>query len=162
MRLGVLDIGSNTGHLLVVDASVGAAPLPASSHKQPLRLAEHLDESGAVTVGIRNAIVVVGEDGSAEFLGTLANYTSEETTVELEARSDDLVLFSGSVVVPAGGTVVLGDDGEQTIAIGDFPVPAGAVFTLDLSAGGETIELTVPVTDTSLDHYGDATEAPAG
>ena len=42
MRLGVLDIGSNTGHLLVVDAHGGAAPLPASSYKQPLRLAEHL------------------------------------------------------------------------------------------------------------------------
>lgn len=49
MRLGVLDIGSNTGHLLVVDAHGGAAPLPASSHKQPLRLAEHLDDEGAVT-----------------------------------------------------------------------------------------------------------------
>ena len=49
MRLGVLDIGSNTGHLLVVDAHGGAAPLPAHSYKQPLRLAEHLDEHGAVT-----------------------------------------------------------------------------------------------------------------
>ena len=49
MRLGVLDIGSNTGHLLVVDAHGGAAPLPASSHKQALRLAEHLDADGAVT-----------------------------------------------------------------------------------------------------------------
>jgi exopolyphosphatase/guanosine-5'-triphosphate,3'-diphosphate pyrophosphatase len=49
MRLGVLDIGSNTGHLLVVDAHGGAAPLPAFSHKEPLRLAEHLDEGGAVT-----------------------------------------------------------------------------------------------------------------
>ena len=48
MRLGVLDIGSNTGHLLVVDAHGGAAPLPAFSYKEPLRLAEHLDESGAV------------------------------------------------------------------------------------------------------------------
>jgi exopolyphosphatase/guanosine-5'-triphosphate,3'-diphosphate pyrophosphatase len=48
MRLGVLDIGSNTGHLLVVDAHGGAAPLPASSYKQPLRLAEHLDDQGAV------------------------------------------------------------------------------------------------------------------
>ncbi|GAB3989733.1 Ppx/GppA phosphatase family protein [Nocardioides marmoraquaticus] len=49
MRLGVLDIGSNTGHLLVVDAYRGAAPLPASSVKEPLRLAEHLDADGAVT-----------------------------------------------------------------------------------------------------------------
>lgn len=53
MRLGVLDIGSNTGHLLVVDAYRGAAPLPASSVKEPLRLAEHLDADGAVTeVGV--------------------------------------------------------------------------------------------------------------
>src|SRR3712207_8983202 len=44
---------SNTGHLLVVDAHGGAAPLPAFSFKQPLRLAEHLDESGAVSqVGV--------------------------------------------------------------------------------------------------------------
>jgi len=49
MRLGVLDIGSNTGHLLVVDAYRGAAPMPASSHKEALRLAEHLDSDGLVT-----------------------------------------------------------------------------------------------------------------
>jgi len=49
MRLGVLDIGSNTGHLLVVDAHGGAAPMPASSYKETLRLAEHLDADGAVT-----------------------------------------------------------------------------------------------------------------
>jgi exopolyphosphatase/guanosine-5'-triphosphate,3'-diphosphate pyrophosphatase len=48
MRLGVLDIGSNTGHLLVVDAHAGAAPMPASSIKEPLRLAEHLDAGGAL------------------------------------------------------------------------------------------------------------------
>ncbi|SDS64316.1 exopolyphosphatase / guanosine-5'-triphosphate,3'-diphosphate pyrophosphatase [Nocardioides scoriae] len=49
MRLGVLDIGSNTGHLLVVDAYRGAAPLPASSVKEPLRLAEHLEADGTIS-----------------------------------------------------------------------------------------------------------------
>jgi hypothetical protein len=33
MRLGVLDVGSNTVHLLVVDAYQGARPVPAFSHK---------------------------------------------------------------------------------------------------------------------------------
>nr|WP_284289547.1 hypothetical protein [Angustibacter aerolatus] len=33
MRLGVLDVGSNTVHLLVVDAHQGGHPLPAFSHK---------------------------------------------------------------------------------------------------------------------------------
>lgn len=48
MRLGVLDVGSNTVHLLVVDAHRGAAPLPAYSHKTELRLAEHLDAEGKI------------------------------------------------------------------------------------------------------------------
>ncbi len=42
MRLGVLDVGSNTVHLLVVDARVGGPPVPAASHKRLLRLAEHI------------------------------------------------------------------------------------------------------------------------
>ncbi|MFF9509206.1 Ppx/GppA family phosphatase [Streptomyces sp. NPDC014724] len=48
MRLGVLDVGSNTVHLLVVDAHPGARPLPAHSHKAELRLAELLDEDAAI------------------------------------------------------------------------------------------------------------------
>jgi len=73
MRLGVLDIGSNTGHLLVVDAHGGAAPLPAYSYKEPLRLAEHLDDRGAVTQSGIDALsaftaqaVVVAEDKGCE------------------------------------------------------------------------------------------------
>ncbi|MCW2830533.1 MAG: exopolyphosphatase [Aeromicrobium sp.] len=49
MRMGVLDIGSNTGHLLVVDAFRGGPPVAAHSYKEPLRLAEHLDADQAVT-----------------------------------------------------------------------------------------------------------------
>ena len=49
MRMGVLDIGSNTGHLLVVDAFRGGPPVPAHSYKEPLRLTDHLDSSGAIT-----------------------------------------------------------------------------------------------------------------
>ncbi len=48
MRLGVLDVGSNTVHLLVVDAHPGARPLPAYSHKAQLKLAELLDDEGAI------------------------------------------------------------------------------------------------------------------
>jgi exopolyphosphatase / guanosine-5'-triphosphate,3'-diphosphate pyrophosphatase len=76
MRLGVLDIGSNTGHLLVVDAHRGAAPLPAYSHKEPLRLAEHL-EDGEITKGgikaltefVADAVVVAEDKGAQDMLG---------------------------------------------------------------------------------------------
>lgn len=53
MRLGVLDVGSNTIHLQVVDAHLGAPPIPNSSHKSIIRLTEYLDEVGAITqIGI--------------------------------------------------------------------------------------------------------------
>jgi exopolyphosphatase/guanosine-5'-triphosphate,3'-diphosphate pyrophosphatase len=62
MRLGVLDIGSNTGHLLVVDAHRGAAPLPAYSHKSELRLAEHIGSDGALArVGVNALISFIGD-----------------------------------------------------------------------------------------------------
>ena len=62
MRLGVLDVGSNTVHLLVVDAHPGARPLPAHSHKADLRLAQLLDGSGAIGPdGVDRLIGVVHE-----------------------------------------------------------------------------------------------------
>ena len=49
MRLGVLDIGSNTVHMLVVDAYPGARPLPAFSHKVDLSLAAHLEHGNTLS-----------------------------------------------------------------------------------------------------------------
>ncbi|MGN7191946.1 Ppx/GppA phosphatase family protein [Curtobacterium sp. MCBA15_004] len=83
MRVGVLDIGSNTGHLLVVDAHGGAAPLPASSFKQPLRLAEHLDESGAVTPA--------GVDA-------LTSFVAESVRVAEDRGCEDMLAFATSAV----------------------------------------------------------------
>ena len=48
MRLGVLDVGSNTVHLLIVDAHAGAAPVPALSQKYELRLSEQLKDDGSL------------------------------------------------------------------------------------------------------------------
>ncbi|MFC5953239.1 Ppx/GppA family phosphatase [Streptomyces pratens] len=59
MRLGVLDVGSNTVHLLVVDAHPGACPLPAHSHKAELRLAELLDADGAISPGGAEQLIQV-------------------------------------------------------------------------------------------------------
>ncbi len=93
MRLGVLDIGSNTGHLLVVDAHDGAAPLPAFSYKQPLRLAEHLDDDGhvsqtgidALTAFTAEALVVAEDKGCEDML-------SFATSAVRDSRNSDDVL----------------------------------------------------------------------
>lgn len=83
MRLGVLDIGSNTGHLLVVDAHGGAAPLPAYSYKQPLRLAEHLDDAGAV---------------SRRGIDALTAFTAEALMVAEDKGCEDMLAFATSAV----------------------------------------------------------------
>lgn len=77
MRLAVLDVGSNTVHLLIVDAHYGAAPMPAHSRKMELRLAENLTADGAVTheavellIGFIKESQIVAEDlGAGEISG---------------------------------------------------------------------------------------------
>ena len=49
MRLGVLDVGSNTIHLQVFDAHPGARPSPNTSHKVELRLTEFLDDENNIS-----------------------------------------------------------------------------------------------------------------
>ena len=78
MRLGVIDVGSNTVHLLVVDAHVGAHPLPASSHKIELRLAEYVDADGSIARS--------GADALVEF-------TRECLMIAENQQVDDLLAF---------------------------------------------------------------------
>lgn len=47
-RLGVLDIGSNTVHMLIVDAAPGARPEPEASAKSTVRLMQYLKEDGTI------------------------------------------------------------------------------------------------------------------
>ena len=89
MRVGVLDIGSNTGHLLVVDAHGGAAPLPAYSFKQPLRLAEHLDESGRV---------------SQTGVDALTAFTAEALGIAEDKGCEDMLGFATSAVRDASNS----------------------------------------------------------
>ena len=67
MRLGVLDVGSNTVNLLVVDAHRGAPPVPQSSHKSVLRLMRYLEPSGAISpVGVRAVVDAVSTAAKEE------------------------------------------------------------------------------------------------
>ena len=93
MRLGVIDVGSNTVHLLVVDAHPGAQPLPASKHKIELRLSEHVTDDGHIAdvgrdrlVGFVRECVEVAEDQGVEDLSGFV------TSAIREAGNGDEVL----------------------------------------------------------------------
>ena len=93
MRLGVIDVGSNTVHLLVVDAHVGAHPLPASSHKIELRLAEHVDHDGSIDRWGADALVA---------------FTRECLTFAEDQGVEDLLAFATSAIRDApNGEAVL-------------------------------------------------------
>jgi exopolyphosphatase/guanosine-5'-triphosphate,3'-diphosphate pyrophosphatase len=139
MRLGVLDIGSNTGHLLVVDAHDGSAPLPAFSHKRPLRLAEHLDKSGAVAEsGIAalveftaEALVVADDKGCEEML-------SFATSAVRDAVNSDAVLELVRARTGVGIEVLSGEDEARLTFLAVrrwFGWSAGRLAVFDIGGG---------------------------
>ncbi|ADG77293.1 Ppx/GppA phosphatase OS=Tsukamurella paurometabola (strain ATCC 8368 / DSM / CCUG 35730 / CIP 100753 / JCM 10117 / KCTC 9821 / NBRC 16120 / NCIMB 702349/ NCTC 13040) OX=521096 GN=Tpau_0656 PE=3 SV=1 [Tsukamurella paurometabola] len=89
MRLGVLDIGSNTVHLLVVDAHWGAHPTPMSSTKATLRLAEKIEPSGRLSQA--------GEDA-------LVSAVQEFTTIARSSGCEEVMAFATSAVRDASNT----------------------------------------------------------
>ncbi|HWG99762.1 MAG TPA: hypothetical protein VNV66_10645 [Pilimelia sp.] len=95
MRLGVLDVGSNTVHLLVVDAHRGAHPWPAHSEKSELRLAERirpdgaLDDAGAAALvaAVANARQAADRLGADELLAFVTSAVRDATnSAEVLAR----------------------------------------------------------------------------
>ncbi len=100
MRLGVLDVGSNTVHLLVVDAHPGSHPDPVRSHKSELRLAELIGPDGRL-----------GKHGCT----LLVDAVQDASRAAEEEKVDDLLAFATSAVREAvDGAQVLATVREQT------------------------------------------------
>lgn len=145
MRLGVLDVGSNTVHLIVVDAHLGAQPTPQLSRKSVLRLAEHIDKRG--NLDIEGADALVG-----------ATLGARRQAAELHC--DELLAFATSAVRDArnsAGVLARVQDeagvelkvlsGEDEAALTFLAVrrwfgwSAGRLLCLDI--GGGSLELAV-------------------
>jgi exopolyphosphatase / guanosine-5'-triphosphate,3'-diphosphate pyrophosphatase len=89
VRLGVLDVGSNTVHLLVVDAHRGAHPMPASSERSVLRLAERLTPGGELS-----------DEGADDLVAAVA--TAKRSAKKLGCA--DLMAFATSAVREAANS----------------------------------------------------------
>ncbi|WP_329052529.1 Ppx/GppA family phosphatase [Streptomyces violaceus] len=143
MRLGVLDVGSNTVHLLVVDAHPGACPLPAHSHKAELRLAQLLDDDGAIgPQGVDRLVSVVqealqaAEDKGVEDLLTFA------TSAVREARNADDVLARVRAETGVELQVLTGEEEARHTFLAArrwFGWSAGKLLVLDI--GGGSLEI---------------------
>lgn len=147
MRLGVIDVGSNTVHLLVVDAYLGAHPLPDYSHKVVLRLAEQLTPDG---------------DISQEGAQRLARFVQDCTEVAESRGVSELLGFATSAIRDASNTDAVLDQVRRASGVqlqvlsGDnearltflaarrwFGWSSGRLFLIDI--GGGSLELAAGI-----------------
>ena len=145
MRLGVLDIGSNTVHLQVVDAHPGARPNPTTNQKVELQLHEYIDKSGMVT-----------EEG----VGLLNTAIDDAVAHAKEFETEEILAFATSAIRDAkNGKEILKElsekhgielqvlSGEEEAAITFLAVrrwlgwSSGRLIVLDI--GGGSLEIAV-------------------
>jgi exopolyphosphatase/guanosine-5'-triphosphate,3'-diphosphate pyrophosphatase len=143
MRLGVLDVGSNTVHLLVVDAHRGAHPTPMHDDRSVLRLAEHVDDDGllsregekALLRAVQKACDQAEEQGCEELLALV-------TSAIREARNGLEVLDRIRQRTGVDLKVLTGEDEARLTFLAVrrwFGWSAGQLLVLDI--GGGSLEL---------------------
>jgi exopolyphosphatase / guanosine-5'-triphosphate,3'-diphosphate pyrophosphatase len=139
MRLGVLDVGSNTVHLLVVDAYPGARPMPAFSHKAELTLAAHLQDgstlSGRGEASLRGVVeeaLLVAEDKGVEDIIAFA------TSAVREAVNGEQVLARIRKQTGAQINVMTGQDEARLTFLAArrwFGWSSGRLLVIDIGGG---------------------------
>jgi len=147
MRLGVLDVGSNTVHFLVIDARRGGRPLPVFSHKAEFHLGDHLEDgnrlSASVTRQLRAFVdeaLQIGEDKGVEELLAFA------TSAVRDAANGDEVL---SKVKDGTGVAIRVLPGEEEARLTFlaarrwFGWSSGRLLMLDI--GGGSLEIAAGI-----------------
>src|SRR4051812_30623045 len=147
MRLGVLDVGSNTVHLLVVDAHRGAHPTAMHDDKEVLRLAEQvgpdeqLSKAGekALLRAVQKATEQAEKHGCDEFLALVTSAIRDaENGLEVLERIRDRTGVTFEVL-----------SGEEEARLTFLAVrrwfgwSAGRLMVLDI--GGGSLEMAVGV-----------------
>ncbi len=111
MRLGVLDVGSNTVHLLVVDAHPGARPIPTASHKSVLRLMRYVEPGGAINdAGVAAILEAVGSAAAAAREAGIDELLAFATSAIREAANGEEVLARVARETGVELQVLSGDD----------------------------------------------------
>jgi exopolyphosphatase / guanosine-5'-triphosphate,3'-diphosphate pyrophosphatase len=143
MRLGVLDVGSNTLHLLVVDAHQGARPIPAFSHKAELHFGEHLDDENRLPPEIARQLLAFVEEALriAEDKGVHETIAFATSAVRDAANGDEILAM---IEAETGVTVRVlpgSDESRLTFLAARrwFGWSSGRLLMLDI--GGGSLEI---------------------
>ncbi len=143
MRLGVLDVGSNTVHLLVVDAHRGGHPIPTFSEKSELRLAELLRPDGALSRRGEDRLIeaICAARESAEHYGT-EDLVAFATSAVRDATNSESVLARVGAETGVALAVLTGPDEARMTFLAVrrwLGWSAGRLLVLDI--GGGSLEI---------------------
>jgi exopolyphosphatase/guanosine-5'-triphosphate,3'-diphosphate pyrophosphatase len=144
MRLGVLDVGSNTVHLLVVDARRGAHPNPTHSEKTELRLAEHLDDGSLSRRGAAALVRAVARAKDAAATAGCDELVAFATSALRDAHNSTAVLAEVRALTGIALQVLPGEDEARYTFLAVrrwFGWSTGRLLVLDI--GGGSLELAV-------------------
>ncbi len=143
MRLGVLDVGSNTVHLLVVDAHRGGHPTPMTSEKDELRLAENLDPAGRLTkAGADRLVRAVQRASAAATEAGCADLLAFATSALRDAANSAAVLARVRDETGVALQVLPGEDEARYTFLAVrrwYGWSAGRLLVLDI--GGGSLEI---------------------
>ncbi len=132
-------MGSNTVHLLVVDAHPGARPLPAHSHKAELRLAELLDADGAIgPVGVDRLVTTIADALQAAEDKGCEDVLPFATSAVREASNADQVLARVRDETGVDLAVLSGEEEARLTFLAArrwFGWSAGKLLILDIGGG---------------------------
>ncbi|MBF6252851.1 Ppx/GppA family phosphatase [Nocardia farcinica] len=144
MRLGVLDVGSNTVHLLVVDAHRGGHPMPMSSTKATLRLSENMDDEGRITTqGAERLISTVAEFASIAETSQCVELMPFATSALREAANSEEVLGRVRAETGVDLQVLSGVDEARLTFLAVrrwYGWSAGRILNIDI--GGGSLEMS--------------------
>lgn len=144
MRLGVLDVGSNTVHFVVVDAHRGAHPTPMNDSKTRLRLIEYLDDDDCISeVGVARLVDAVNEAASLAKATKCGEVMALATSAVRDAANSDAVLATVAKETGIELRVLSGEDEARMTFLATrrwFGWSAGRIVNLDI--GGGSLELT--------------------
>lgn len=145
--MGVLDVGSNTVHLLVVDAHRGGHPTPMSSTKSSLRLAEAIDDSGRLTRrGADKLVDTVDEFAKIAASSGCAELMAFATSAVRDAKNSEEVLARVRSQTGVDLQVLTGVDESRLTFLAVrrwYGWSAGRIINLDI--GGGSLELSTGV-----------------
>ena len=144
-RLGVLDIGSNTIHMLIVDAAPGARPEPEASTKRTVRLMKYLKEDGSIKkVGIDAILEAIDESMKLAEEYDITQLLAMATSALREAPNGNKVLRKIEERIGQGVTVLSGTDEARLTFLAArrwYGWDAGRLLMLDI--GGGSLEVAM-------------------